>query len=180
MPNHSFKCGSRSHKNRSYVNPCSSVSHNLVMAPSQGSCCCDYEISRKIHLVTQILPGFPIFTNQSKFLIPTRVKEITFYITYTRGAPNGYAVFHLLWGNGTEETQETVRDLDIIPEDTSHVAQSLFLQDLLGPTPVDDNPISYVLSVTIPGGVTTVRLIAAEGGVPDSPGTIGIALTAST
>jgi hypothetical protein len=180
MPNRSVGCGSHDgRKTRFYVNSCSPIPHDLA-APPYGSECCDYEVSRQVHLTTQVLHGTPVFTNQAKFLIPTRIREVNFYITYTRGAPGGNAVFHLLWGNGTEEIQETVRDLDIVPEDSSRIAQNLFLQDLLGPTPVDDNPISYVLSVTVPGGVTTVRLVAAEGGVPASPGTIGITLTAST
>lgn len=181
MPHYSSGCGPcNNHGSRFYVNPCSSILCNPTAPSLQGSGCCDYEVSRQVHLATQVLPSFSVFTNQNKFLIPTRVREVTFYITYTRGAPNGYAVFHLLWGNGTEEIQETVRDLDIVPEDSSHIAQNLFLQDLLGPTPVDDNPIGYVLSVIIPGGVTTVRLVTAEGGVPTSPGTISITLTAST
>lgn len=175
------KCSHGGRNSRSYMNSCSHQPCVPVMPAFQAaSCCCDYEASRQVHIATSVLPNAGAFTHQGPFLVPTRIRKVTFYITYARGAPGGHAVFHLLWGNGVEETQETVRDLDIIPEDSSRIAQNLFIQDLLGPTPVDDHPISYVLSVTVPGGVTTVRLVAAEGGVPNSPGTIGITLTAST
>jgi hypothetical protein len=128
------------------------------------------------------LPAGGNYTNQNKFPIPTCIKKITFYITYTRGGVDGYAVFRLLWGNGTEEIQETILDCDIKqePGDTVHVGQDLFSQDLFGPAPMDDNPISFVLYACVPGGATTVRLLAAEKGAKLTPGTIGITLTAST
>jgi hypothetical protein len=177
MSGRSSGCGS--HHGRSFINPCSP--HNYpVFLPFPIVPCCDYEISRQVHLPTTVLPLGGIFTSQSPFSIPTRIKKITFYVKYTRGAPNGFATFHLLWGNGVEETQETIRDIELVPEDTSRAGQNLFIQDLMGPAPTDNNPINFILSVLVPGGVTTVRLIAAEGGVPSSPGTIEITLTAST
>ena len=178
MSDRSFGCG-KHQGSRFFMNPCSPC-RPPFFPPFPIAPCCDYEISRQIHLPTTVLPLGGSFTNQSPFSIPTRIKTITFYIKYARGAPNGFATFRLLWGNGVEETQETIRDIELVPEDTSRAGQNLFIQDLLGPAPVDDNPINFILSVLVPGGVTTVRLITAEGGVPISPGTIEITLTAST
>ena len=107
------------------------------------------------------------------------MRHIAFYISYKRGAPGGYALFKLLWGNGTEETQETVIDTDINGPSVMG-QQGMFLQDLTGPTPTDDNTIFFVLYVSVPGGAQTVRLLASEAGVPGASGTVGITLTASS
>jgi hypothetical protein len=178
MPDRFSGCGSH-HGSRPFVNPCSP--NHSVFPPFPIVACCDYEIPRQIHLPTTVLSVGGVFTNQSPFSIPTRIKKITFYVQYTSASPpNGFAAFRLFWGNGVEDTQETVFDADMNQEDSAHVFQSFFIQDLHGPIPVDNNPISFVLSTTVPGGVTTVRLVAAEGGVPVSPGTVTITLTAST
>ncbi len=139
-----------------------------------------FEIARQIHLSQQVLPNFGIFTNQTYFQIPSGIKRITFYITYSRGDVGGQPVFHLLWGNGTEEIIETILDTDLEFTSTTTANQGLYLQDLYGPTPVDSNPVSFILYATVPGGSTTVRLTAAEKGNVQSPGTILITLTAST
>jgi hypothetical protein len=170
-------CGSRF-----YIQP-ACPPPSVPSNPSGGKCCPGgYEVSRQIHLPTGVLPAGGHYTNQNKFPVPTGIRRITFYITYTRGAVDGYAVFRLLWGNGTEEIQETLLDTDIIeePGDNVHVGQDLFAQDLFGPAPNDNNPVSFVLYARVPGGATTVRLVAAEKGVPSTPGTVGITLTAST
>jgi hypothetical protein len=84
-----------------------------------------------------------------------------------------------MWGNGTEETQETLIDHDITISN-QFSSQNMFLQELDGPVPPDNNPVNFMLEVGVPGGASTVRLIAAEAGVPGAPGTIGITLTAAT
>jgi hypothetical protein len=146
--------------------------------PPSGSCC-PFEIPRTVHLLTQILPPSGNVTSQPPYMIPHGVHHVTFYITYTRGAPGGFPTFYILWGNGVEETQETLVD-SCITISSPYSTQNMFLQDLDGPAPQDNNPISFILYVTIPGGSTTVRLIASEKGVPGAPGTLGITLTASS
>ena len=85
----------------------------------------------------------------------------------------------LLWGNGQEESQETLVDSDIsISGETS--IQSMFLQELDGPTPSNNDPLNFVLETTVPGGARTVRLVAAEKGETGIPGTLIITLTAAT
>jgi len=149
-----------------------------VPVPSPGSCCA-FEIPRAVHLGTGVLPPAGGYTNQAFYVIPQGVRRVTFYITYSRGAAGGAARLRLMWGNGTEETQETLVDTDItINNQTS--SQSMFLQELDGPVPPDSSPVSFMLETSVPGGARTVRLIASEGGVPGSPGTIGITLTAAT
>lgn len=146
--------------------------------PSPQSCCA-FEIPRVVHIPTGQLPANGAYTSQPQYPIPNGVRHITFYVTYTRGAPQGYAAFKLLWGNGSEEHQETVIDTEV-QDDALTAAQSMFLQRLEGPVPVDGLPVSFVLYVTVPGGSNRVRLLAAEKGMPGIPGTLGVSLTAST
>jgi hypothetical protein len=84
-----------------------------------------------------------------------------------------------MWGNGTEEIQETLLDLDYATFNQYSI-QNLSLQEFEGPIPPDNSPVNFMIEAGVPGGSTTVRLIATEGGVPGSPGTIGITLTASS
>jgi len=149
-----------------------------VPSPPSGDCC-GFEIARSIHLPTTPLPPAGNFTNQQYYQIPQRVRHVTFYVTYSRGAVGGYASLRLMWGNGTEEIQETLLDLDYATFNQYSI-QNLSLQEFEGPIPPDNSPVNFMIEAGVPGGSTTVRLIATEGGVPGSPGTIGITLTASS
>ncbi|HEY8095938.1 MAG TPA: hypothetical protein VIE65_07540 [Methylobacter sp.] len=158
--------------------PCSFVPSQV---PPVSNNCCDFELSRVVHLDTQTLMPGGAFTEQPPFNIPTRVRRVAFYITYTRGAPGGYAIMRLLWGNGIEETQTTIISGTVFPVDPSTlVAQAMRLSDLMSPIPVTNAPVMFSLEAGVPGGATTVRLLAAEGGVPGAPGTIAVSITAST
>lgn len=141
--------------------------------------CCGYEIPRATHLPSQVLPLSGAFTNQAHYIIPQRIRRVAFYVTYTRGAPGGFVSLRLMWGNGTEESQETLIDMNFDDQGTFS-SQNLYLQDLEGPVPTDGNPVSFLVEASVPGGATTVRLVAAEGGVISTPGTIKIILTASS
>jgi hypothetical protein len=146
--------------------------------PSPTNCCSAVEIPRTVHLLTQVLPPSGNWTNQPPYLIPDCIKKICFYITYSRGAPGGYALLRMLWGNGTDETQQTLIDLDFTAQQPNSF-QNMYLQDLEGPIPQTSAPVNFMVEVSVPGGCTTVRLVASEGGVPGAPGSIGITLTAS-
>jgi hypothetical protein len=126
------------------------------------------------------LPAGGAFTNQVPYQIPARIRRVTFYVTYSRGTAGGYGVFRLLWGNGVEETQSTLIDCNFDTITTAGSSQDMFLNDLIGPAPVDGNPVSFTLELTIPGGATTVRLLAAEKGAIGAVGTVGITLTAAS
>jgi hypothetical protein len=146
---------------------------------TQNSCCCP-SIPRVVHLSTRVLPPLGAYTSQQPYNIPCGMRHITFYITYIRGAPSGFAVFRLFWGNGVEETQETLIDASFNLISSAEVSQDMSILDLNGPIPINNNPINFTLEVGVPGGATTVRLIAAEQGVPGVPGTISITLTAAS
>ena len=147
-------------------------------APS-GDSCCSFEIPRTIHLEPNFLPPSSGFTSQLFYTIPKSIRKITFYVTYTRGSSGGFPALRLMWGNGVEETQETLIDSDITTSNQVST-QGMFLQELDGPVPPDGNPVSFILETTAPGGAKTVRLIACESGKPGTPGVLGITLTAST
>ena len=161
--------------------PCPQPTFVSAPLPVNASCGGDdsIEIPRVVHLAPGILPPSGGFTAQPVFNVPHGIRHVAFYITYTRGAPNGNALFKLMWGNGVEESQETIVDTDIAGPSIMG-QQGMFLQDLTGPVPADDNPISFVLYVSVPGGAKTVRLLASEAGVPGIPGIVGITLTASS
>ncbi len=140
----------------------------------QGGCHDHVRVSRVLHLPSQVLPAGGQFTNQAPYAIPDDVSKIAFYVTYTRAVPGGFCVIRLKWGNGTEETQATVLMASSTPGD-----QVMRLSDLMGPIPGDDSPIGFMLETSVPGGSSTVRLLAAEGGVVGLPGTASISLTGS-
>ena len=79
-----------------------------------------------------------------------------------------------------EETQETMLDVDFEVLSGGSAEQDLYLQNLTGPVPDDDNPVNFILYTSVPGGATSVRLVAAEKGVTASPGTLGLTLTAAS
>lgn len=164
---------------------CAPVLPQQPYAPSLSACpvstgsCSGYEVPRTVHLEYLQLPAGGAFTTQPSWHIPQGIRRVTFYITYARGAAGGYASLRLMWGNGQEESQETLVDCEItVNGDES--SQNLFLQELDGPVPPDSSPITFILQTTAPGGARTVRLLAAEEGMPGSPGTLGITLTAAT
>jgi len=154
---------------------CSSTTQVIV-----NKCDDEIEIPRVVHLATQVLPTAGQFTNQSSYAVPHGIRKIAFYITYSRGAVGGFIALRLKWGNGSEETQATIIDRSAIRLDGEFSAQAMRLSDLMGPMPPDDSPVSFMLEASVPGGSSTVRLLAAEGGVPGLPGTVSITLTASS
>ena len=150
-----------------------------VPASFPSSSCCPFEVSRVPHLST-VLPAGGAFTDQASFIIPSGIRRVAFYITYTRGSQGGYSLFRLMWGNGTEETQSSLIDMDFISISSVASSQNMYLNDLQGPVPTNDDPINFTLETGVPGGATTVRLLAAEGGVVGAPGTVSISLTAAS
>lgn len=170
-------------RNPSVLFPCqpqTSSSAFQIAVPVVSQSCCDVEIARVVHLPTTNLPPGGSFTDQPAYQIPNQVHKIAFYISYARGAAGGFGVFRLLWGNGTEETQSTLINLDFVQINGQSSFQETFLNDLKSPAPQTDEPINFLIETTVPGGARTVRLIAAEGGVIGAPGTVAITLTASS
>lgn len=160
--------------------PCTYSPVPSPVSPIVTEKCCAFEIPRVVHLVTQNLPAGGAYTNQPSYTIPTQIRKIAFYISYSRGIANGQAIFRLLWGNGVEETQSTLLSTDYSEYTTAISNQDMFLQDLKGPIPTDGNPVKFTIETTVPGGAKTVRLLAAECGMVGAPGIISITLTASS
>jgi hypothetical protein len=161
--------------------PCTPIYTPIIPpTPSPMNQCCSYEISRVVHLTTQTLPAGGAWTNQPVYIIPKRIRQLAFYISYTRGANGGYPIFKLLWGNGVEESQETMIDLSDVSNAPSTAIQNMYLQDLAGPVPETNSPVNSILYINVPGGAVTVRLLASEKGQLGTPGSVGITLTAAS
>lgn len=158
--------------------PCSVAIPAFPVMPSGA--CCGVEIPRVIHVPEAPLPPSGNFTGQGQYVIPRGIRRITYYVTYRRAAPGGYAIVRILWGNGVEETQSTVIDTGMSVLTSALSSQDMFLNDLTGPMPPDDNPVSFAVETSVPGGAVTARLLVAERGTPGIPGTISVALTASS
>lgn len=160
--------------------PCIQVAYSCPPAkpPSGGSATC-ISVPRTIHLVEQSLPAGGAFTSQNKFDIPSCISKIAFNIKYRRGSVGGFPILRLFWGDGSSEYQQTLITSNFIEPDSDSSVQDMFLNDLKGPVPENDNPIRFLLELSVPGGQTTVRLLAAEGGVQGAPGTCEIILTGS-
>lgn len=134
---------------------------------------------RSVELASAALPGAGAFTAQAATAIAATTTKISYFVTYTRGAAGGYPQFQMLWGNGTEEGPEMVRDTALI------VAQPLGIEQgyqfrMYGPTPSGAGAITYVIAFDVPAGATTAKLLAAELGAVGTPGTIAIAYCAWT
>jgi len=160
-------------------NPCSPVGPGIPVVPVTDQCC-PFEIPRVVHLTIQVLPAGGAYTTQPVYEIPSRIRKIMFYVTYKRGIAGGYANFRLMWGNGTEEIQSTMIDLDFVNIDTARSRQDAFMNDFKGPKPINDNQVNFAFETNVPGGSTTVRLLASEGGQVGAPGIISITLTAAS
>ena len=158
---------------------CATTTAVIIPTVSATDQCCSFEIPRTVHRATGLLPASGSFTDQTRYKIPDAIRNITFYMTYTRGADGGYPIYQLLWSNGVEETQETMIDMDFTILSPSSVSQDMFLQNLSGPVPDSNNPMNSIFRVCVPGGATSVRLIAAEKGIIGTPGILGITLTAA-
>lgn len=137
------------------------------------------EFGRAVHLASQTLPGAGAFTSQATFSVPSGVGEITFWVTYTIGAAGGFPLFRLLFGNGTEEGNDVVLNTAIAVAQPFGT-QQIFEQTIEGPHPSSGAAINFVIATRVPRGATTARIVAAEGGVPATPGTIAIALAGGT
>jgi hypothetical protein len=160
-------------------NPCSPVGPGIPVVPVTDQCC-PFEIPRVVHLFTQVLPAGGAYSTQPAYQIPDRIREIIFYVRYKRGMEGGFPSLRLLWSDGEKEFQSSLRDVGFYSKNTALTSQDIFLNDLNGPEPSDDNWVNFLIETNRPGGTTSVRLLAAELGKPMAPGQIEITLTASS
>jgi hypothetical protein len=146
-------------------------------------------LPRRIYLASAALPGAGAYTSGSLangdpfFEIPdVSISKLTAWCTYTRGAAGGQAAFRALFLDRlfTAGPSEVARDVNIDqtlavtqPEDN----QNFYQQTLYGPIPANVNPITFALVIDLPPGTVAFQLLAAEIGVPATPGTLAFTLT---
>ena len=99
-----------------------------------------------------------------------RFKDITWSISYTRGAVGGFPRFRAIWKDslGTEF------------QDAITFPSSIELAYIDGPVPPDGTALNYIFSSINMAAFSSVRLEASEAGVPATPGTLAIWLSART
>lgn len=125
------------------------------------------------HLASGALPAAGAFTSQGFTTVEEGITEVSFVVTYTRGAAGGYPVLRPQWTEGSKTISPTT--VDRTPESANGYARRrLYLEELQGIAPDDANPISFDVSFGVPRTATGVRLLVAEGGVVGTPGTIEI------
>lgn len=132
-------------------------------------------VARAAHLASAALSSS--YSSQSAYSVPNGATHVAFYVTYTRGGASGQAKFKIMAGNGTDEGPLVVIDSSVTLSEPLG-QQSMRGGEFLGPIPTDGSAITFVVPVQIRGGVTAVRLLAAESGNTGSPGTCAITLTA--
>lgn len=136
-------------------------------------------IDRVVYRASAALPAAGALTADPWFDLPKGTTRVTYWITYTRGAADGYAVFRPYYSNGTEEARELIQDDTSLTVTQPEGAVDTVLQVLNGPAPADGDPITFAYTFErFPAATRRVRLLAAELGVVGTPGTLAIALTA--
>lgn len=138
------------------------------------------ETPRSVQLASAALPAAGAFTNQAAYAIPSGIGEISYWLTYTRGAMGGFAYAVPLWGNGTEEGHEIILDQSSLTTAQPVGNVRVLEQQIECPHPADGNPIVIVLAFRVPRGATTGRLLLAEGGAVGTPGTAALTLAGGT
>jgi hypothetical protein len=134
-------------------------------------------VARTAHLASAALPAAGAFTAQTAYTIPEGIKRIAYLVTYTRGAAGGFVRLRLMWSDGTDEAREAVVDAAVTVA-APNGRQPVYLSELDGPVPADGSVIRWTVEATVPAGMLTGRLLAAEAGVVGTPGTASITLTA--
>lgn len=134
-------------------------------------------IGRQAYVASQTLPAAGAQLDAGLFPIPRGTTRVSYWITYTRGAAGGYCRTEAKYSNGTEEVNENVQD-PILTTAQPYGQLTQLLEQQNGPQPADGDPISYCLTYErLPAATTGVRLLLAEAGDTDNPGTVAVAIT---
>ena len=136
--------------------------------------------TRVVHLASSTLPAAGAYTTTAAYALPDGTKSVTFWNTYTRGAAGGYALHQIQWGNGTESAApEGILSTAVTIAQPNGQVQ-LVNGIIEGPHPQSASALAYPpITVTVPAGATTVRMVSAEFGVTGTPGTLLTAITTS-
>lgn len=139
-----------------------------------------FTIPRTEHLNSEVLPAAGAYTAQDFATLPPGTRELIYWITYTRGGAGGYPIFDVQWSDDADECSELVLDEASFTAAAPSGNVNVYMQKLLGPAPADGNPVGYMLALIVPYGATKGRLLVAEGGAVDTPGTVTVAYTGGT
>lgn len=118
------------------------------------------------------------FTTQA-FAVMPGIKRVTYWVTYIRGAVGGFPALRAQWNNGVDNSIELVQDLTSLVVVPPIGTTNIYRQELLGPAPTDVTPIIFPLVFIAPDQVVGARLLAAERGIPATPGQIQISISGS-
>lgn len=134
--------------------------------------------TRVTHFASAALPAAGAYTTTTAYTLPDGTKSVTFWNTYTRGAAGGYALHQIQWGNGTDSAApEGILSTALAITQPSGQSQ-LVCGIIEGPHPTGAGALTYPpITVTVPAGATTVRMVSAEAGVTVTPGTLLTAIT---
>lgn len=137
-------------------------------------------VARVAHSASAVLPAYPSTTNPTAYPIPNGLSEITFWISYTRDAAGSLPRFpraRVVWGNGTDSAADLVI-VDTIDSTLDTYARRLaFDGEIDFPTAPSDAAHVYQLTVAVPKGATTAKLLLSEAGEAAHPGTASVFLT---
>ena len=132
---------------------------------------------RFVHVASAALPAAGAYTAQTAHKLEDRsITELTFHITYTRGAAGGYPQFKIEWGNGTEAGISQIVGAATVSGSTAVRPLYDEILDIQGLHPSSAAAVTSAMTLYVPRGVTTFRLLAAEVGVVGTPGTCAIAV----
>jgi hypothetical protein len=144
------------------------------------------------HRASAELPAAGAFTSQNFMLIPKGTYRVSYWITYTRGDGGGAPVFRHEYANSVGSDGAAPVDFEgkvareIILDPTTITASAVtnatinaYLEEVIGPTPALGETQYYCLTYErLPASCVGVRLLVAEQGVPATPGTCSIFVTA--
>lgn len=137
-------------------------------------------IARTSHQASAVLPVYPSTTSPTAYTIPNGLTEITFWINYTRDAAGSLPRFpraRVVWGNGTESAADLVI-VDTLDSVLDTFARRLAYDGEIDfPTAPSNAAHTYQLTVAVPKGATTAKILLSEAGEAAHPGTASVFLT---
>lgn len=122
-------------------------------------------IPRTEYIASQALPAASVFLVGDTFEFPWGTDQITFYVTYTRGADGGEPQFQFDIGNGTELCRTTIPNGASLAISEPNGSVNILLERVNGPVPDDGTAICYILRVCTAPGERTLRMSVREIGV---------------
>lgn len=142
-------------------------------------------IPRRVLQAAAALAAFPTFSTPAPLELPVGTTKVTFFVQYTEGAAGGRPVFRIEYWDALPvdiPPGEIARDITIdnavgLTVVSPNGTFDFYMSQPQGPDPAGAT-IDYIISCRdLPGGIRAIRLVAAETGVPGTPGTMQIAVT---